>query len=51
LSEFRFNTRAEFNFRSAQCNVVEVFFAPVKSKRHGCDVDKPCNLAKGVTEQ
>jgi hypothetical protein len=26
LSEFRFNTRAEFNFRSAQCNVVEDFF-------------------------
>jgi hypothetical protein len=26
LSEFRFNTRAEFNFRSAQCNVVEEFF-------------------------
>src|ERR1035437_7574311 len=34
LSEFRFNTRAEFNFRSAQCNVVEVFFCvlnPAKS--------------------
>src|SRR5664280_1277157 len=26
LSEFRFNTRAEFNFRSAQCNVDEGFF-------------------------
>src|ERR1035437_1752447 len=28
LSEFRFNTRAEFNFRSAQCNVVDDFLSP-----------------------
>src|ERR1017187_9081281 len=27
LSEFRFNTRADFNFRSAQCNVVDDFYA------------------------
>src|ERR1035438_3270830 len=27
LSEFRFNTRAEFNFHPAQCNVVDDFYA------------------------
>src|ERR1035438_5229721 len=32
LSEFRFNTRAEFNFRSAQCNVGDEVFYGRKNK-------------------
>jgi hypothetical protein len=33
FSEFKFNTRAEFNFRSAQCNVVEDFFVSFSGNR------------------
>src|SRR6266568_2868619 len=48
LSEFRFNTRAEFNFRSAQCNVGDgVFLFGSSFEVDGCPTDSDSEVDGG----